>query len=87
MTPIRPTMVNICNSLDSLLNGINCQPENRKTGFVLLVFDMNLGLQQDANSHFMSNTGNNEVLKTLKVMQAQLEGQKIFLPDMGEPKT
>ena len=57
--------------LDEILNGADCKPEDKKTGFFLTVFAFN----EPSRFNYISNADKLDVRAMLKEITARIEGR------------
>lgn len=78
--PIEPkyhtTMNALAHGIDDILNGKDCKPREKKTGFVLIMFDINDGpAPKEGRFNYISNSERCDVLATMKEVIARNEGR------------
>ena len=78
----RDLMNQVAAGLDDIFNGKNCKAKDRKTGFVLFLFDFNKPPTK-GQMNYISNADRLDFLTSLKEMVAHLEGR---LGDGSETK-
>lgn len=70
----RAFMNSIAGALDDLLNGKDCPKDQRKTGFMLFVYDFNQG-PKAGRMNYISNANRMDNHAAMKEIAADMEGR------------